>query len=77
MVKYDDFAFPPRTVSRAKSKLSTSVPTSADIRMKEENAPSEDRAEGIVLYSVSSCCYLIRGDKLPLPSWRALLFCHP
>ncbi|KAG2150611.1 kinase-like domain-containing protein [Suillus clintonianus] len=45
MVKYNDFAFPPRTVSRAKSKLSTNVPASMDIEMKEENMPSEERAE--------------------------------
>ncbi|KAG2079030.1 kinase-like protein [Suillus decipiens] len=45
MVKYNDFAFPPRTVSRAKSKLSTNVPTSMDAEMKEGNAPPEERTE--------------------------------
>ncbi|OJA19286.1 hypothetical protein AZE42_13140 [Rhizopogon vesiculosus] len=50
MVKYNDFAFPPRTASRSKSKLSTSVPTSTstDIRMKEESTLSEDRATASV-----------------------------
>ncbi|KAG0707307.1 kinase-like domain-containing protein [Suillus ampliporus] len=48
MVKYNDFAFPPKTVSRAKSKLSTSVPTSMDVETKDESTLSEDRAEASV-----------------------------
>ncbi|KAG1765007.1 kinase-like domain-containing protein [Suillus occidentalis] len=48
MVKYNDFAFPPRTGSRAKSKLSTNVPTSMDVEMKEENTLPEERAEAPV-----------------------------
>ncbi|KAG1742854.1 kinase-like domain-containing protein [Suillus lakei] len=49
MVKYNDFAFPPRTNSRAKSKLSTNVPTSMDVETKEENMLSEERAEVSVI----------------------------
>jgi hypothetical protein len=73
MAKYNDFAFPPRTVSRAKSKLT--MPTST----KEENALLEERIESIVLYLIFSCRCLISGHKLLFPSWRLLrplLFCH-
>ncbi|KAH7927120.1 hypothetical protein BV22DRAFT_301900 [Leucogyrophana mollusca] len=44
LVKHNDFAFPPRTVSRAKSKLSTSVPTPGeDETLLGEPATRDDR----------------------------------
>lgn len=55
MVKYNDFAFPPRTGSRAKSKLSNNVPTAMGVEMKEENTPPEEKAEGIYVLIDISC----------------------
>jgi hypothetical protein len=86
MVKYNDFAFPPRAASRAKSKLSTNVPTSKDVEMKEENTPPEERAEGIYVVIDINRCQLIlftsfgyrHGDYSDLSSFATRsTFCGP
>jgi len=68
MIKCNDFAFPPKTVSRTKSKLSTSVPASTSIKMKEESTLSADRVEGIVVYVIHIYCHLNSGHNRLLPS---------